>query len=204
MSLQSWTRSSIDIEKAREIAQTRREGNKVKNLHHHAFRCRNAAETRAFYEGLLGFPLVAACIEPIDPLTNEAKPYMHMYFELGDGSALAFFDYPAHFRPEDFSQVDQFGHHIAMEVEGGHEVIDAYKEKLTAAGIDVLEIDHGYCRSIYFYDPNGMRVELATNVSVTERFFADKYQSVDADMAAWGQLRESHFGLPKVACPDGS
>jgi len=199
MSLQNWTHSNIDIEKAREIAQKRRHANKVKNLHHHAFRCRSAAETRAFYEGLLGFPLVAACIEPIDPLTNEPKPYMHLYFELGDGSALAFFDYPSHFGAADFGEVDQFGHHIAMEVEGGDAVIDAYKKKLTDAGKEVLEIDHGYCRSIYFYDPNGLRVELATNVPVTERFFADKYQSVDADMSAWAKIREEHYGPAKAA-----
>jgi len=199
MSLENWTPSNIDLDKAREIAAKRRTANKVKNLHHHAFRCRSAEETRAFYEGLLGFPLVAACIEPIDPLTNEAKPYMHLYFELGDGSALAFFDYPSHFKPEDFPEVDQFGHHIAMEVEGGLATIDAYKKKLLDAGVDIFEIDHGYCRSLYFYDPNGMRVELATNVSVTERFFADKYQSVNADMEKWKALREEHYGTVKAA-----
>lgn len=199
MSLQNWTPSDIDLDQARAVAGQRRAVNKVKMLHHHAFRCRSAEETRAFYEGLLGFPLVAACIEPIDPLTNEPKPYMHLYFELADGSALAFFDYPSHFKPEDFPEVDQFGHHIAMEVTGGHATIDAYKDKLTQAGVDVFEIDHGYCRSIYFYDPNGMRVEFATNVPVTERFFADKYQSVDQDMAAWKVLRAEHFGADRAA-----
>ena len=119
MSLQNWTPSDIDLDRAREVAAERRAANKVKMLHHHAFRCRSAEETRAFYEGILGFPLVAACIEPIDPLTNEPKPYMHLYFELADGSALAFFDYPAHFTPADFPEVDQFGHHIGRPVEIG-------------------------------------------------------------------------------------
>ncbi|MGF6408614.1 VOC family protein [Paraburkholderia tuberum] len=194
MSLENWTPSNIDIEKARAIAQQRRASNKVKMLHHHAFRCRSAEETRAFYEGLLGFPLVAACIEPIDPLTNEPKPYMHLYFELADGSALAFFDYPVHFKPADFAEVDQFCHHIAMEVEGGDATIDAYKKKLEGAGVEVFEIDHGYCRSIYFYDPNGLRLEFATNVPVSERFFADRYQLVDADMEKWRALRAQHYG----------
>lgn len=194
MSLENWKPSEFDLGRARDIAAQRRAANKVKMLHHHAFRCRSAEETRAFYEGVLGFPLVAACIEPTDPLTNEPKPYMHLYFELADGSALAFFDYPAHFTPEDFPEVDQFGHHIAMEVTGGDATIDAYKKKLQDAGVEVLEIDHGYCRSIYFYDPNGMRVEFATNVSVTEHFFADKYQSVDDDMARWKEIRTQHFG----------
>lgn len=194
MSLSNWKTTNIDIEAARRATFARRSVNKVKMLHHHAFRCRNAQQTREFYEGLLGFPLVAVCLEPIDPLTNEAKPYAHMYFELADGSALAFFDYPAHFTESDFPEVDQFGHHIAMEVTGGDATIDAYKDKLEAAGVDVFEIDHGYCRSIYFYDPNGMRVEFATNVSITERFFADKYQTVDEDMAAWSEAREKHFG----------
>lgn len=199
MSLENWTPSNIDINQARADAQQRRAANKVKMLHHHAFRCRNAEETRAFYEGVLGFPLVAACLEPIDPLTHEPKPYAHLYFELADGSALAFFDYPAHFRPDDFADVDQFGHHIAMEVTGGEATIDNYKKRLTDAGVEVLEIDHGYCRSLYFYDPNGLRVEFATNVPITERFFADKYQSVDADMAKWKQVREQHFGKAQVA-----
>lgn len=194
MSLENWTPSNIDLDEARKTANQRRTANKVKMLHHHAFRCRDAQETRDFYEGLLGFPLVAACVEPIDPLTNEPKPYMHLYFELGDGSALAFFDYPSHFTSEDFSEVDQFGHHIAMEVEGGDAVINTYKQKLLDADIEVLEIDHGYCHSLYFYDPNGMRVELATNVPVTEQFFADKSQSVDEDMALWRKLRQEHYG----------
>jgi catechol 2,3-dioxygenase-like lactoylglutathione lyase family enzyme len=199
MSLENWTPSNTNLDTARKAARLRRDANKVKMLHHHAFRCRNAQETRDFYEGMLGIPLVAACIEPIDPLTNEPKPYMHLYFELADGSALAFFDYPYHFSANDFPEVDQFGHHIAMEVTGGHATIDGYKEKLTKAGIDVFEIDHGYCRSIYFYDPNGLRVEFATNVPVTERFFADKFASVDKDMAAWGKLRAEHFGTSAAA-----
>lgn len=196
MSLENWTPGTTDLATARAAAQHRRGLNKVRHLHHHAFRCRNAEQTRAFYEGLLGFPLVAVCVEPVDPLTNLPKPYLHLYFELGDGSALAFFDYPSHFGADDFAPVDQFGHHIAMEVSGGDATIDAYKKKLTDAGVEVLEIHHGYCRSIYFYDPNGMRVEFATNVPVTERFFADKYQSVDADMATWNTVRAQHYGQP--------
>lgn len=194
MSLNNWTPSTMDLGAARAAALQRRGTNKVRHLHHHAFRCRNAQETRSFYEGLLGFPLVAVCVEPIDPLTNEPKPYLHLYFEMGDGSALAFFDYPSHFNADDFAPVDQFGHHIAMEVSGGDDTLAEYKQKLTAAGVDVFEIDHGYCHSLYFYDPNGLRVEFATNVSVTERFFADKFQSVDADMATWNAVRAQHYG----------
>lgn len=194
MSLSSWKKTDTSLDAARAAAEKRRSANKVKMLHHHAFRCRDAEQTRAFYEDLLDIPLVAVCEEPIDPLTNEPKPYLHLYFELADGSALAFFDYPAHFKETDFVDIDQFGHHIAMEVTGGQETIDAYKARLEKAGIEVLTIDHGYCKSIYFYDPNGLRVELATNVPVTERFFADKYQTVKEDMAHWQATRSLHFG----------
>lgn len=194
MSLENWTPSEIDIDDARKITTRRREANKVKMLHHHAFRCRNAIETRAFYEGVLGFPLIAACIEPIDPLTHLPNPYMHLYFEMADGSALAFFDYPSHFGDDDFPEVDQFGHHIALEVVGGQETIDDYKRRLEDAGVEVLTIDHGYCNSIYFYDPNGLRVEFTINVPVTEHFFADKYATVNADMEAWEALCNKHFG----------
>lgn len=195
MSLENWNRQNVDIEQSRTVSAQRRAANKVRMLHHHAFRCRDAVETREFYENL-GIPLVAVCEEPVDPLTQEPKPYLHLYFELGDGSYLAFFEYPAHFKPDDFGEVDQFAHHIALEVEGGDETIDNYKDKLTKAGIDVLEIDHGYCRSIYFYDPNGLRVEFATNVPITESFFADKYMTRDEDLAHWVKNRAAHFGDP--------
>lgn len=197
MSLQNWNRQHVDLATAREKAELRRTANKVRMLHHHAFKCRDAVETREFYEGQLGIPLAAVCEEPIDPLTDEPKPYLHLYFELGDGSYLAFFEYPAHFEAGDFVQIDQFAHHIALEVEGGDETIDFYKDKLTKAGVDVLEIDHGYCRSIYFYDPNGLRVEFATNVAITESFFADKYETRDMDLEHWVKNRAAHFGEPE-------
>jgi catechol 2,3-dioxygenase-like lactoylglutathione lyase family enzyme len=194
MSLNNWTDSGIDLEKAREIAKARQQKNPVKMLHHHAYRCKNAEETRHFYEDILGLPMTAALVEPVDPITNEAIPYLHIYFELGDGSWLAFFDYPNHYKRDavQFPETDPFAHHIALEV-NNPAVIDDTKKKLAAAGIAVMELDHGYCKSIYFCDPNGLRVEFTTNVPVTEKFMSAAVVSAKADIDRWMKMRSEQF-----------
>lgn len=64
----------------------------VHGLHHFAYRCKNAEETRQFYEDFLGLPLAAAVQHDKVPSTGETHPYFHIFFEMADGSYLAFFD----------------------------------------------------------------------------------------------------------------
>ena len=64
----------------------------VHGLHHWAFRCRYSEETRHFYEDILGLPLAAAVFHERVPSTGEYCPYYHIFFELADGSYVAFFD----------------------------------------------------------------------------------------------------------------
>ena len=194
MSLSNWKKDASKKAGITAVPKNvRRSKINIKMLHHNAYRCRSAEETRHFYEDLLGMPLVAALIEPIDPVTNKPDPYMHLYFELADGSCLAFFDFPSHFEREKatFEPNNPFMHHIALEVKGEH-ILQEYMRRIKEAGIDFMELDHGYCHSIYIPDPNGMLVELTTNVDVTEQFFDDAAATAHSDLARWEEMRSSH------------
>jgi catechol 2,3-dioxygenase-like lactoylglutathione lyase family enzyme len=89
----------------------------IKNVHHVAFRCRDAEQTRWFYEDVLGLKLAAAM--PFDHLSGTDKKieYMHIFFEMLDGNYIAFFDDPYN-APEDFfKDMNGFDSHVAVEVE---------------------------------------------------------------------------------------
>src|SRR5712671_985814 len=63
----------------------------IRGLHHWAYRCRDAEETRHFYEDLLGLPLVHV-VTADHVSTGKSTPFAHVFFELADGSCIAFFD----------------------------------------------------------------------------------------------------------------
>lgn len=132
----------------------------VHGLHHWAFRCRDSEETRHFYEDILGLPLAAAVFHERVPSTQEYCPYYHIFFELTDGSYLAFFDLldGKPYTPD--PDTPSWLHHLALEV-GSRQALEQAKGRLQANGVDVLGVvDHGWFDSIYFFDPNGMRLEL--------------------------------------------
>jgi len=64
----------------------------IRGLHHFAYRCRDAEETRRFYQDLLGLPLTHLVRAENIPSTGEYCPYVHLFFEMTDGSSVAFFD----------------------------------------------------------------------------------------------------------------
>ena len=132
-------------------------GPAVKGLHHAAFRCRDSEETRRFYEEFLGLPLVEA-FEIRQTKTGRSTSVLHTFFEMGDGSCMAFFEAPG--RPFEFKSQHDFDLHIALEVEPAE--LEAKFEEGKALGIETRGIaDHGFIRSIYFRDPNGYVVELS-------------------------------------------
>jgi len=129
----------------------------VKGLHHAAFRCRDSEETRRFYEDFLGLPLVEA-FEIRQTKTGRSTSVLHTFFEMGDGSCMAFFEAPG--RPFEFKDQHDFDLHIALEVEPAE--LEARFEEGRTRGIETRGIaDHGFIRSIYFRDPNGYVVELS-------------------------------------------
>ncbi len=158
----------------------------VTGAHHAAFRCRNAEETRAFYEDVLGFPMIQALDIAEHPTTGETLRYMHVFFDIG-GSAggapnyLAFFEVPGDGESAprfDFKKQWGMDLHFAMGV-ADHEALDIWKERLTAKGLEVEgPIDHHVFSSIYFHDPNGYRLEFAAQTGdQVEAFVADGKQS---------------------------
>ena len=128
----------------------------IKGLHHNAYRCRDSEETRKFYEDFLGLPLADAFVIG-ETKTGRETSVLHSFFEMDDGSFLAFFEAPG--RPFDFKAQHDFDLHIALEVDN-EALLDMF-ERGKAAGIETRGIaDHGFIRSIYFRDPNGYVIEL--------------------------------------------
>ncbi|MFQ5971802.1 MAG: VOC family protein [Alphaproteobacteria bacterium] len=128
----------------------------IKGLHHNAYRCRDSEETRRFYEDFLGLPL-AGTLEIKETKSGRPTNTLHTFYELDDGSYLAFFEAPD--MPFEFKEQHDFDLHIALEVE--HDVLQPMLDKGKAAGIETRGIaDHGFIDSIYFRDPSGYVIEL--------------------------------------------
>ena len=131
----------------------------IKGLHHNAYRCRDAEETRKFYEDFLGLPLVNAfrIEETMTGRKTGGVGVLHAFFQLDDGSSLAFFEAPH--MPFEFKDQHDFDLHIALEVP--RNVLETMMAKGKAAGIETRGIsDHQFIDSIYFRDPNGYVIEL--------------------------------------------
>ena len=129
----------------------------IKGLHHNAYRCRDSEETRQFYEDFLGLPLASA-FKIAATMTGRNTAVLHSFYEMDDGSSLAFFEAPD--RNFEFKDQHDFDLHIALEV--NDETLERMFEKGRQGGREVRGIsDHGFCRSIYFRDPNGYVIELA-------------------------------------------
>jgi catechol 2,3-dioxygenase-like lactoylglutathione lyase family enzyme len=136
----------------------------ILGLHHFAYRCRDAEETRHFYEDLLGLPLVHIIREDHVPSTGEYCPYVHIFFQMHDGSCVAFFDLGDDEASEPSPNTPAWVNHLALKM-GSLAEIEAAKARLEKAGVPVLGItDHKIIKSIYFFDPNGIRVELTCEI----------------------------------------
>lgn len=137
----------------------------IHRLHHFAWRCRDAGETRAFYEDVLGLPLTHVIRADTVPSTGEHCPYVHLFFTLGDGSSVAFFDLGDDEAAQPSPNTPAWVNHLALKV-GSLASLETAKRRLQEAGVEVLGItDHGFVRSIYFFDPNGIRLELTADMT---------------------------------------
>jgi catechol 2,3-dioxygenase-like lactoylglutathione lyase family enzyme len=133
----------------------------IKGLHHNAYRCRDSEQTRRFYEDFLGLRLAGTL--PIEETkTGRATSALHTFYELGDGSYLAFFEVPD--MPFQFKVQHDYDLHIALEVD--EPTLAAMFERGKARGIETRGIiDHGFIHSIYFRDPNGYVIELTAKTN---------------------------------------
>lgn len=133
----------------------------------------------AFYEGLLGLPLAAVVTHDRVPSTQESCTYYHIFFELGDGSYLAFFDLLDGKATVPDPQTPGWVNHLALEL-ADIESLRAAHRRLKSAGVEVTEpVDHGWFVSIYFRDPNGIRLELVVRTASLEEMRGKQRQARD-------------------------
>jgi len=143
--------------------------------------------TRHFYEDLIGMPLVATWCEA-DELFGKERVYCHCFFGLSDGSALAFFQFA---NPED---QNLFGpkmpaspfHHIALNCDAQFQ--NEVKSRLEAAGVkepQMFILEHGYRKSLYATDPNGMILELTVDHPDAAKGDAERQAKAHAELHRW-------------------
>jgi catechol 2,3-dioxygenase-like lactoylglutathione lyase family enzyme len=155
-------------------------------LHHTAYVTRDLEATRKFYEDVIGLPLVATWCET-DELFGAERVYCHLFFALGDGGALAFFKFA---EPQD---QELFGprmpetpfHHIALNVD--KQTQQDIEQRLAAGGYKerMYVLEHGYCRSVYVTDPNGLILEFTLDHPQVTSINATRRASAHADLKRW-------------------
>ena len=162
----------------------------VSGLHHFAWKCRDAEETRHFYEDLLGLPLTHVIRADNVPSTGEHCPYVHLFFEMADGSSVAFFDLGDDEVSAPSPNTPFWVNHLALKVADRPALMQA-RERLVAAGVEVLgPTDHHFVESIYFRDPNGIRLELTTPTEGPE-FLARAKSEARAQCDAWTREKQT-------------
>jgi len=160
---------------------------KILGAHHVAYRCRNAEETRAFYEDLLGLPLATVVRDDAGE-----TPFLHLFFQLQDGNFIAFFDVAEEVPEKTWRMRDGLrDFHYAMEVADLAELM-AFKERLERANIKVFgPVDHGFVHSIYFWDPNGVALEFTCRDEHYDEIIADEAKSARHMIDQWSEERAS-------------
>ena len=141
----------------------------LSKIHHVAYRCRDAKQTVEFYNNVLGMEYLSAFSEDHVPSTGEYDPYMHVFLDAGGGNVIAFFELPNQPDMTRDLNTPEWVQHIAFEV-ADLETLLAAKAHVEAQGIAVIgPTFHGIFRSIYFFDPNGHRLELACNIGTLDQ-----------------------------------
>jgi len=156
-------------------------------LHHTAYVSKDLEATRAFYEDVIGLPLVATYCEK-DVLFGAERTYCHCFFGLADGSALAFFQFANAedqklFGPE--MPASPF-HHIALHVDA--ETQREIEARIKAAGYkepNTYILEHGYCRSVYVKDPNGMILEFTCDAPEAVAQDAERRAEAHSELRRW-------------------
>jgi glyoxylase I family protein len=156
-------------------------------LHHTAYVTHDQEKTRRFYEEVIGLPLMATWCES-DELFGKVRTYCHTFYGIGDGGALAFFQFA------DPADQAEFGpkmpqtpfHHVALSVDA--ETQKAIEARIEKAGIqppDTYVLEHGYCRSLYVNDPNGLILEFTLDAPNVERITADRRVDAHQSLKRW-------------------
>jgi len=157
---------------------------KVKGVHHTAFRCRDAEETRHFYEDILGLKFAGGLSFESSPSGKGA--FMHLFFEMSDNNYIAFFDLPDTVDEKSYYPKDGMEeYHIAMEL-GSMEELQTMKQHLVDNNVPVYgPIDHDFCHSVYFYDPNGLNLEFTIRDKSHDEYMEHEQREIPRILGDW-------------------
>ena len=149
-------------------------------LHHNAYVAKDLEQTRAFYEDIIGLPLVTTWREG-----EGDDAYCHVFFELADGSALAFFQFANPTAAEEHlsARPKSNFYHIALNTTADYQATVAAKAQ--AQGIEPQIMDHGYCTSLYLSDPDGMLVELTVYTAAAQPLIAERRKDPHRELKEW-------------------
>jgi glyoxylase I family protein len=162
----------------------------LKQIHHVAYRCNDARETVEFYKEYLNMDFLVAIAEDRVPSTKEPDPYMHVFLDAGMGNILAFFELPTKPEMGKDPNTPEWVQHIAFELED-HAAILSAKAELEAKGLDVIGVtNHGIIHSIYFFDPNGHRLELTCRTGTDDQMKKLK-QIAPVMLEEWSQTKKA-------------
>ena len=163
---------------------------KIEQIHHVAYRCKDAKETVEWYNKMLKMDFVLAIAEDKVPSTHEPDPYMHIFMDAGNGNVLAFFELPTKPEMGKDPNTPEWVQHIAFRVKDVDALLEA-KAHIKSFDIDVIgPIDHHIFQSIYFFDPSGHRLELAANTTTPE--IMEKLHELAAPMLEeWSQTKRA-------------
>ncbi|MFN3377314.1 MAG: VOC family protein [Burkholderiaceae bacterium] len=155
----------------------------IQQIHHVAYRCRDAKETVEWYQKHLGMKFVLAIAENEVPSTKAPDPYMHVFLDAGQGNILAFFELPSQPPMDRDRNTPTWVQHLALKVDSVDRLLEV-KARLEASGIEVVgPTNHTIFKSIYFFDPNGHRLELAADCGTPEMY-------ARLDEVKWDMLNE--------------
>jgi catechol 2,3-dioxygenase-like lactoylglutathione lyase family enzyme len=155
----------------------------LQRIHHVAYRCRDAKQTVDWYRKHLGAEFVLAIAEDNVPSTGAPDPYMHVFLDAGQGNVLAFFELPNSPPMGRDANTPEWVQHIAFKVADMDALLSA-KARLQAEGIEVIgPTEHTIFKSIYFFDPNGHRLELAVDTATPQ-------MNAELDRVKWEMLDE--------------
>ena len=133
-----------------------------KGVHHLALVCSDMDRTVRFYTEVLGMKLTAKL-----SIKGGAK---HFFFDMGGDNQLAFFWFPeapaaqpgiGNAGISQFTSAHASMHHVAFTVENEDKLWEAW-DTLTENGVESMwALDHDFCKSIYFRDPDGILLEFS-------------------------------------------
>ena len=163
---------------------------RLERIHHVAYRCKDAKATVDWYADVLGMAFTTAFSEDHVPSTGAYDPYMHVFLDCGGGNVIAFFELPNQPDMGKDPNTPDWVQHIAFEV-ADLDALLAAKLHIEGQGVEVIgPTCHGIFQSIYFFDPNGHRLELGCNIGTADQY-AEMQRTAPVMLREWSETKKA-------------